>query len=60
MCDKIPRPHKHTGEWVETYYDEWWCPTEERWVMCAMPCPDGSKHVMRSTPILAERIELDG
>lgn len=36
--------HLHTGEMVDTETTDWWCPTEERWVMCPGPCPDGTEH----------------
>lgn len=36
---------------------EWWCPTEQRWVTCPGPCPDGTTHpVSRTSPAEQGRV----
>ncbi len=55
----IPRRHEHTGEMVETYYTEYWCPSDKKWVMCSAPCPDGMPHKLsRQKPIMSEQLRL--
>lgn len=39
----------NTGDSVHVSHDEWWCPTDGRWVLCPGPCPDGSTHEPRRT-----------
>lgn len=38
MTAELPLHH------VLTTVTDWWCPDEQRWVMCPGPCPDGTAH----------------
>lgn len=33
-----------TGEYDTVTYEEYWCPTDQRWSTCPSPCPDGTPH----------------
>lgn len=38
---------------------EWFCPSEERWVDCPGPCPDGTPHEQRRTRQVTARFGYD-
>lgn len=40
---------EETGELTEITVTHWWCPSQQRWVMCDEPCPDGTPHTEKRT-----------
>lgn len=60
-CKKncVPKPHHHTGIFETIESIEYFCPTNNRWVLCPEPCLNGQTHdEVRSIISKSERIIL--
>lgn len=55
----ISRRHIHTQEMEQLSFNEYWCPTHEKWTRCEGPCPNGEDHVhVRQIYTSSEKIIL--